>query len=140
MILGAMVRPPWAQWYDPLRVCPQKKKNSPTFACLVEKAWNFSRLRKRWGLTSQHLIRPQGVSGVIWEVINGVGVDGVGGNFSPFFCRFSSLFRFPLLLFVFSVCLCFSPRTRANYCNLLGKWRISLQPRLHRPRSELPVL
>ena len=53
-----------------------------------------------------------------WEVLNGVGVDGVGGIF-PFFCFV--FFRFSSHFFDF---LCFSPvllRARANDCNLLGK-------------------
>ena len=65
-------------------------------------------------------------SAKIWEVLNGVGVDGVGGNF-PFF-RFSSLF---LSLFL-------SDSTRANNCNLLEKWGFSLRPRLHQPHVKLP--
>ena len=99
----------------------------------------------------------------VWEVLNGVGVDGVGGIF-PFFSsifvflrfflfflflfaffRFSSLFfvflRFSSFFFAFlrfSLLFAYSPGTRANDCNLLGKWGISLRPRLHRPRSELP--
>ena len=88
-----------------------------------------------------------------WEVLNGVGVDGLGGIF-PFFSfffvffRFSSLLRFFSFFFVFfsfffaflrfSSFFAYSPGTRANDCNLLGKWGISLRPRLHRPRSELP--
>ena len=76
----------------------------------------------------------------VWEVLNGVGLDGVGGIF-PFF--FSSLFLFFfvfLRFFGFFVFLrfFFVPRIRANDCNLLKKWGISLRPRLHRPRSELP--
>ena len=63
-----------------------------------------------------------------WEVLNGVGVDGVRGIF-VFLC-FSSFF------FVF---LRFSPRghgeTTAIHCK---KYGISLRPRLHRPRSKLP--
>ena len=50
-------------------------------------------------------------------------------RFSSFFFRFSSLF-----FVIFS----YSPGTRANDCSLLGKWGISLRPRLHRPRWELP--
>ena len=69
------------------------------------------------------------------EVLDGVGVDGVGGNFPVFFVfprflHFSSLFfSFPPFFF-----LCFSshsPGTRASKCNLLEKRGISLQPRLH---------
>ena len=49
---------------------------------------------------------------LVWEVLNGVGVDGVGGLF-PFF-RLSSLF------FVFLRCFPYSPRgqgqTAAIYC------------------------
>ena len=80
---------------------------------------------------------------VFWEVLNGVGVDGVGGIF-PFFCFFSFFFaflRFSSSFFAFlrfSSFFSYSFRTRANDCNLLGKWGISLRPRLHRPRSELP--
>ena len=69
----------------------------------------------------------------IWEVLIGVGVDGVGGNFP--FCRFSSVFLFSLFFLRFSPN---SPRTRANNCYLLEKWAISLRPRLQRPRPELP--
>ena len=100
--------------------------------------------------TSKH---PVSLASLNWEVLNGVGVDGVGGIF-PFFSfffvffRFSSLFRFFFVFlrffsffFVFlrfSSFFACSPGTRANDCNLLGKWGISLRPRLHRPRSELP--
>ena len=94
---------------------------------------------------------------LLWEVLNGVGVDGVGGIFPffsfffrfpslfRFFFRFSSLFfaflRFSSFFFAFlrfSSFFSYSFGTRANDCNLLGKWGISLRPRLHRPRSELP--
>ena len=85
------------------------------------------------------------VSGVFgtWEVLNGLGVDGVGGIFSFCFAFFLFCFAFlrlSSLFFVFLRFLRLSPRTRANDCNLLGKWGISLRPRLHRPRSELPDL
>ena len=92
-----------------------------------------------------------------WEVLNGVGVDGVGGispffsfffffffffvflRFFVFFFRFSSFFfSFFFAILRFSSFIAYSPGTRANDCNLLGKWGISLRPRLHRPRSELP--
>ena len=89
------------------------------------------------------------LSGLFEEVLNGVGLDGVGGIF--LFLRFSSFLfvflffvflRFFLLCFaLFFVSLPFSPRSpgrRANNCNLLGKWGLSLRPGLHRPRSELP--
>ena len=83
-----------------------------------------------------------------WEVLNGVGVDGVGGIFPFFlfffvFLRFFVVFRFSSFFFVFlrfSSFFAYSPGTRANDCNLLGKWGISLRPRLHRPRSELPEI
>ena len=67
-------------------------------------------------------------------------------HFFLFFFRFSSLFRFSSFFFVFVRFSSFffvffffpySPGTRANDCNLLGKWGISLRPRLHRARSEL---
>ena len=51
-----------------------------------------------------------------WEILNGVDVDGVGGNFLIIYI---SYFFFVLFVFTF---LCFSPhspRTRANNCNLL---------------------
>ena len=67
-----------------------------------------------------------------------MGLEG----FFPFFC-FSSLFSvflFFLCFLSFSSFFSYFPRTRANDCNLLGKWGISLRPRLHRPRSELPEL
>ena len=45
--------------------------------------------------------------------------------------------------FFFFVCVFFvfspqCPRTRANDCNSLGRWGISLRPHLRRPRPELP--
>ena len=51
---------------------------------------------------------------------------------------FSIYPRFSSLFLCFSLFFSYSPGTRANDCNLLGKWGISLRPRLHRPRSELP--
>ena len=83
--------------------------------------------------------------GPYWEVLNGVGVDGVGGifPFSSFFFAFFVFFRFSSFFFAFlrfSSFFSYSPGTRADDCNLLGKWGISLRPRLHRPRSELPDL
>ena len=53
-----------------------------------------------------------------WEVLNGVGVDGVGVIF-PFF---NAIFPFYLRIFpLFFAFLCFSWRTRANNSNLLQK-------------------
>ena len=49
-----------------------------------------------------------------WEVLNGVGVDGVGGVFSVFFRYFSLVFffhfflRFSSVFFAFFILLCFS--------------------------------
>ena len=63
-----------------------------------------------------------------WEVLNGVGVDGVGVIFPIFYAFFPFFYAF----------LCFSLRTRANNSNVQQKWGISLRPRLHRPRAELP--
>ena len=78
-----------------------------------------------------------------WEILNGVGVDGVGGIFPPFFFRFSLLFfvflrssslffaflRFSLQFFqffFFFVFLCFYLRqgqTTAIYCkNFTPTW------------------
>ena len=75
-----------------------------------------------------------------WEV--GVGVDGVGVIFPifyAFFLFFYAFFPFFCAFFPFFFAfLCFSERTRANNSNLLQKWGISLQPRLHRPRAKLP--
>ena len=58
------------------------------------------------------------------EVLNGVGVDRVGGIF-PFFFRFVFFF---FAFLSFSLFFSYSPGTRANDCNLLGKWGISLRP------------
>ena len=65
-----------------------------------------------------------------WEVLNGVGVDGVGVIF-PFF---NACFRFSSFFFAF---LFFSQRARASNSNLLQKWGVSLRPRLHGPRAKL---
>ena len=54
-----------------------------------------------------------------------------------FFFRFSCFFFFTFLRRFFAFLL-LSQRTKSNDCNLLQKWRISLQPRLHRPRAKLP--
>ena len=67
-----------------------------------------------------------------WEVLNGVGVDEVGGTF-PFFCLFFvSLCFFLFLSFFFlrfSSLFCYSPRGKGgNDCNLLQRWGISLRP------------
>ena len=82
--------------------------------------------------------------GIIWEVLKGGGVDGAGGNL-PFFCAFLAFFfaflagisPFFALFFAF---LRFILEQGANNCNLLERWGISLRPRLHRPRWELPEL
>ena len=72
---------------------------------------------------------------IFWEILNGVGVDGVRVVF-PFFYAFFPFFYafFPF----FSTFLYFSSRTGAKNSNLLQKWGISLRPRLHRPRAKLP--
>ena len=57
-------------------------------------------------------------------------------HFFSFFFRFSSFFF--SLFFAFLSFFAYSPGTRANDCNLLGKWEISLRPRLHRPRIKWP--
>ena len=58
------------------------------------------------------------------------------GIFSHFF--FGGGVRFSLFLFRSSSLFSpHSPQTRANNCNLVKKWGISLRPCLHRPRSEL---
>ena len=80
------------------------------------------------------------VSSQNWEVLNGVGVDGVGvvfpffyafspflHIFSVFFIRFSSLFSSSL-----------KGQGRTINSNLLQKLGISLRPRLHRPGAKLP--
>ena len=62
------------------------------------------------------------------EVLNGVGVDGVGGNF-PSFWFFFAFLRLSSLLFAFCAFLRsspHSPRTRANNCNLLEN--VEFQP------------
>ena len=88
-----------------------------------------------------------------WEVLNGVGVDGVGRIF-PFFSPFF-LFVFPFLFFV-----CFSSfffwggggffvffflrfsgillEDKGKRLQFTAKMGISLRPRLHRPRAKLP--
>ena len=83
--------------------------------------------------------------GCVWEVLNGVGVDGVGGIFPFFsfffvFLRFFVFFRFSSFFFDF---LRFSDillEDKGSNCNSLQKWGISLRPRLHRPRAKLPGL
>ena len=73
------------------------------------------------------------------EVLNGVGVDGVGGIL-PFFLRFFFFLRFSLFFIAFSFSSLFSDSLRGNDCNLLQNWGVSLQPRLHRPHAKLPYL
>ena len=78
-----------------------------------------------------------------WEVLNGVGVDGVGGIFPFFslffvFLRFFVFFRFSSLFFVFLRFSGILLEDKGNDCYLLQKWGISLRPRLHRPRAKLP--
>ena len=62
-------------------------------------------------------------------------------EFSHFLRFFSFFFAF-LFFFVFlrfsSLFSHSAERTRANNCNLLQKRGISLRPRLHRPRAQLP--
>ena len=60
-------------------------------------------------------------------------------HFFRFFSFFFVFLRF-FVFFRFSSFFAYSPGTRATDCNLLGKWGISLRPRLHRPRSELPEI
>ena len=71
-----------------------------------------------------------------WEVLNGVGVDGVGVIF-PVFYAFSPFFY---AFFPFSSLFSASPRgqgqTTAIYCKN-AEFR-SDGPRLHRPRAKLP--
>ena len=62
----------------------------------------------------------------------------VFSHFFRFFFVFLRFFSFFFAFLRFSSFSAYSPGTRANDCNLLGKWGISLRPRLHRPRSELP--
>ena len=92
---------------------------------------------KRPGVLSkvQMLTLVLGVGVFSWEVLNGVGVDGVGEIFPFFYAFFPFFYAFFPFFFAF---LCFSKRTRANNSNLLQKWGISLRPRLHRPRAKLP--
>ena len=81
-----------------------------------------------------------------WEVLNGVGVDGVGGIFSFFFFSlffvflrfFVFFFRFSSLFFVFLRFSGILLEDKGNDCNLLQRWGTSLRPRLHRPRAKLP--
>ena len=81
----------------------------------------------------------------VWEVLNGVGVDGVG-VILPFFYAFFIFFFFLTHFFVFVplffVFLRFSllllKDKGKQQQNLLQKWGISLRPRLHRPRAKLP--
>ena len=62
-----------------------------------------------------------------WEVLNGVGVDGVGVIF-PFSYVFSPFFlRISLLL----------PEDKGKQQQFTAKMGISLRPRLHRPRAKL---
>ena len=76
---------------------------------------------------------------LVWEVLNGVGVDGVG-VFYPFvyafFRCFTHFFVFFSLFFVFlrfSLLLLLKDKD-----NLQQKMGNSLRPRLHRPRAKLP--
>ena len=78
------------------------------------------------------------ISVTVWEVLNGVGVDGVGVVF-PFFTQFSffmHFFAFCSFSSFFFAFLFVSQRTMANngkfYCKKRG---ISLRPRLHRPQN-----
>ena len=66
-----------------------------------------------------------------WEVLNGVGVDGVGVIF-PFFTHF------PLFLRIFPFFTHFSPFSSLFSASPKGQRGISLRPRLHRPRAKLP--
>ena len=73
-----------------------------------------------------------------WEVLNGVGVDGVGVIFPffyaffPFFCAILPFFCtfLPFFYAFFPFFYAFFPFFYAR--------GISLRPRLHRPRAELP--
>ena len=85
-------------------------------------------------------IRP---TAFIWEVLNGVGVDGVGVIFPLFyaFFVFYANFRFFSLFFVFlRFSLLLLEDKGKQQQNLLQKRGISLRPRLHRPRPKLPDL
>ena len=77
-----------------------------------------------------------------WEVLNGVGVIFPFFSFFFVFLRFFVFFRFSSLFFAFlrfsSFFFVFCLFSWNNGKRLLGKWGISLRPRLHRPRSELP--
>ena len=107
----------------------------------------------------QHILpaRPQKLVGEYflyfssWEVLNGVGVDGVGGIF-PFFSFFFVSLRFYSFFVVFlrfsSFFLVFLRFSSFFFVFLLGQGQTTAiywengefhsDPRLHRPRSELP--
>ena len=74
-----------------------------------------------------------------WEVLNGVGVDGVRVIF-PFFYAFFVFYAFFRFFFAF-VFLRFSlllvKDKGKQQQHLLQKWGISLRPRLNRPRAKL---
>ena len=75
------------------------------------------------------------------EVLNGVGVDGVGVIF-PFFFAFFVFLRIFTHFYAFlrfSSLFSSSPKDKGKQQqNLLQKRGISLRPRLHRPRAKLP--
>ena len=52
--------------------------------------------------------------GYIWEVLDGVGVDGIGGNF-PFFLFFVGFLRFSSFFFAFLLILPAQEQTSAIY-------------------------
>ena len=77
-----------------------------------------------------------------WEVLDGVGVDGVRSDF-PLFLRMFPLFyrMFPLFLRIFPLFLRFSLlllKDKGKQQQFTEKMGISLRPRLHRPRAKLP--
>ena len=77
---------------------------------------------------------------LFWEVLNGVGVDGVGGKF-PFFSFFVAFPRFSSFFFFGSLRFSpFSPRTRANSCNLLANREFHSDPICTDPVQNFPII
>ena len=68
-----------------------------------------------------------------------MGLEGIS-PFSSFFALFFAFMRNLPFFALFFAFLRFILEQGANNCNLLEKWGISLRPRLHRPRWELPEL
>ena len=72
---------------------------------------------------------------LIWEVLNGVGVDGVGVIFPPFFTHYSPFLRiFPLFL-RFSLLLLKDKGKQQQFPAKMGNFTLT---RLHPPRAKLP--